>query len=100
PGTALPGQRGNVGVAGHRDTVFRPLRHVRRGDLVALTTPHGTFDYRVAWTRIVSPADVAVLQPTHRPSLTLVTCYPFYFVGHAPRRFVVRAVAADPAGSH
>ncbi|MDE3153896.1 MAG: class D sortase [Acidobacteriota bacterium] len=96
PGTALPGQRGNVGVAGHRDTVFRPLRHIRRGDLITLATPSGTFHYHVAWTRIVLPTDVGVLRRTAAPSITLVTCYPFYFVGHAPRRFIVRAVAGPP----
>lgn len=100
PGTALPGENGNVGIAGHRDTIFRPLRLVHAGDFITLTTPAGQFRYRVTWTRTVTPADVAVLAPTARPSLTLVTCYPFYFIGHAPQRFVVRAVAdgvADPA---
>lgn len=98
PGTALPGENGNVGIAGHRDTVFRPLRRVRAGDIIALATPAGELRYRVRWTRTVSPADVSVLAPTEDPSLTLVTCYPFRFVGHAPKRFVVRAVALpEPA---
>ncbi len=95
PGTALPGRAGNVGVAGHRDTIFRPLRHLRAGDRISLTTPRGTFRYRVAWTKVVAPSDIAVLDPTRRASLTLVTCYPFYFIGHAPHRFVVRAVMSD-----
>jgi sortase A len=94
PGTALPGQAGNIGIAGHRDTIFRALRHVHAGDLISLATPAGHFQYQVVWTRTVAPTDVGVLAPTTRHALTLVTCYPFYFVGHAPKRFVVRAVAA------
>lgn len=91
PGTPLPGDTGNVAVAGHRDRHFRPLKDVAPGDEVLLTTPHGTFRYRVEWTRIVAPRDVEVLDPTDQPTLTLVTCYPFYFVGNAPDRFIVRA---------
>jgi sortase A len=91
PGTALPGQAGNVGISGHRDTFFRPLRNIRRDDIITLTTPLGEYRYRVVSTRIVGPRDVAVLDPTGNESLTLVTCYPFYFVGSAPNRFIVRA---------
>lgn len=91
PNTALPGQGGNVGIAAHRDRHFRPLKDVAPGDEVLLETAVGTFRYRVEWTRIVPPDRVEVLRPTQEPSLTLITCYPFYFVGNAPDRFVVRA---------
>jgi sortase A len=90
-GTALPGQPGNVGISAHRDTFFRPLRNIRRNDLITLTTALGEYRYRVVSTRIVSPQDVAVLDPTGNQILTLVTCYPFYFIGAAPNRFIVRA---------
>jgi sortase A len=91
PGTSFPGQRGNVGIAGHRDTLFRPLRNIRQNDVITLTTLAGEYRYRVMSTEIVSPSDVTVLQPDGREVLTLVTCYPFYFVGPAPDRFIVRA---------
>jgi sortase A len=91
PGTALPGQQGNVGISGHRDTFFRPLRNIRRDDLVTLTTLLGEFRYRVVSTSIVRPDNIAVLASTENQILTLVTCYPFYFVGPAPSRFIVRA---------
>lgn len=91
PGTALPLQPGNVGLAGHRDKFFRGLKDVRRGDVITLTTPGGTFHYHVDWTRVVEPHDTAVLDPSAQPSLTLVTCYPFYYIGSAPDRFIVRA---------
>jgi sortase A len=90
-GTALPGQPGNVGLSGHRDTFFRPLRDIRQDDLITLRTLAGDYRYRVLSTRIVAPVDVAVLDPSGNEILTLVTCYPFYFVGSAPDRFVVRA---------
>lgn len=90
-GTALPGQPGNVGISGHRDTFFRPLRNIRQNDIVTLTTLSGEYLYRVVSTSIVSPNDGAVLDPGEDQILTLVTCYPFYFVGPAPRRFIVRA---------
>ena len=89
PGTALPGSTGNAGFAAHRDTFFRPLKDVRKGDTVTLTTPGGTYAYVVTGTRIVEPSDVWVLNPTAEPTLTLVTCYPFYYVGSAPHRFIV-----------
>jgi sortase A len=90
-GTALPGQPGNIGISGHRDTFFRPLRHIERNDLITLTTASGEYHYRVVSTRVVGPDDVAVLDPGVNEILTLVTCYPFYFVGPAPNRFIVRA---------
>jgi sortase A len=91
PGTAMPGEAGNAGIAGHRDTFFRPLRLIRENDALSVTTSSGEFRYRVVSTEIVRPDDVRVLYPTKTEMLTLVTCYPFYFVGAAPRRFIIRA---------
>ncbi len=91
PGTALPGEDGNIVLAAHRDTYFRPLRNIQKGDEIALTTWSGAYRYRVESIQIVGPDDVRVLRPTSLPTLTLVTCYPFYFVGSAPKRFIVRA---------
>lgn len=90
-GTALPGERGNVGLAAHRDTFFRRLGEIRVDDHVLLVTREGTFTYRVEGTRIVDPQDVWVLDPTNDPALTLITCYPFRYIGSAPQRFIVRA---------
>jgi sortase A len=90
-GTGLAGQPGNVGLAGHRDTFFRPLRNIHREDIITLTTLRGEYRYRVVSTKVVSPYDVGVLNPDGNEILTLVTCYPFYFVGPAPNRFIVRA---------
>jgi sortase A len=95
PGTALPGQIGNIGIAAHRDTYFRPLRDIRRDDVVTLTTLRGDYRYGVVWTKIVKPEDVAVMDPDGTEILTLITCYPFYFVGSAPSRFIVRAKRVD-----
>lgn len=92
PGTALPGSEGNVVLAAHRDTFFRPLKDVQRGDAIALTTPQGRFEYTVQETQVVEPSRTDVLEPAGPPTLTLVTCYPFYLVGSAPDRFIVRAV--------
>lgn len=90
--TALPGEPGNVGVAAHRDTLFRELKDVRRDDEITLTTLDSQYVYRVAWFRVVNPTEVGLLSSLgDEKTLTLVTCYPFYFVGHAPKRFVVRA---------
>src|SRR5438445_3934234 len=89
--TPFPGQPGNVGIAGHRDTVFRPLRNIKVGDPLELATAEHTYRYRISKTLIVGPDDVYVLDATDQPTLTLVTCYPFEFVGHAPRRFIVQA---------
>jgi len=91
PETALPGEAGNIALAGHRDGLFRPLRDIRPGDLIILSTPDREFQYEVQWTAVVPPNAVRVLQPTSEPALTLVTCFPFYYVGAAPERFVVRA---------
>ena len=90
PQTSLPGKSGNVGIAAHRDTFFRPLRNIQRNHVVRVTTTAGVFDYAVEWTRVVKPTDVEVLNPTEKPSLTLITCYPFHYVGSAPDRFIVR----------
>ncbi len=91
PGTALPGDRGNVSLAAHRDTFFRPLRRIRKNDVIQLTTYNGSYKYRVDWTKVVRPGNISVLRPSRGATLTLITCYPFYFVGPAPDRFVVRA---------
>jgi len=90
--TARPGTAGNAGIAGHRDGFFRALKDVTPGDAIELQTLEGREVYRVARSWIVGPDDVSVLDPTPVRSLTLVTCYPFYFVGSAPQRFIVRAV--------
>jgi LPXTG-site transpeptidase (sortase) family protein len=91
PGTALPPERGNAAFAGHRDRFSRRLGKLRRNDPIRLTTESGDFLYRVEWTSVVEPGETWVLAPTPRATLTLVTCYPFHFVGAAPKRFVVRA---------
>ena len=89
--TPFPGQPGNVGIAGHRDTTCRALRNIHVGDPLEYRTADRLYRYRISKTWIVGPDDVYVLDPTPTPALTLVTCYPFEFVGHAPRRFIVRA---------
>jgi sortase A len=91
PGTALPGPSGNVGLAGHRDTFFRSLRRIKVGDEIRLTTVSGTFKYRVVSLRVVLPDAIEVLNDTLLPTLTLVTCYPFDFIGIAPQRLIVHA---------
>ncbi len=93
--TAPPGGDGNSGLAGHRDGFFRGLKDIVPGDAIVLDTVQGSEAYLVERTWIVEPDDVSVLDPTPAPSLTLVTCYPFYFVGSAPQRFIVRAVRFD-----
>ena len=90
-GTPLPGQRGNVALAGHRDTFFRGLRKIRVNDEITLTTLSGSYRYRVDSTKVVKPEETEVLEDYGDDILTLVTCYPFNFVGSAPRRFIVRA---------
>jgi sortase A len=97
PGTAFPGKIGNVGLAGHRDTFFRALRNIRADDTIELETTAGTYRYAVKSTRIVTPRDVSVLQASGGETLTLVTCYPFYYVGSAPKRFIVRATQLGPS---
>ena len=95
PQTALPGFSGNVGIAAHRDTFFRPLRFIRPNDRIQITVPGAELRYRVESTEIVDPADVAVLGPSAHNELTLVTCYPFFYVGSAPMRFIVHARQVD-----
>jgi sortase A len=90
-GTALPGESGNIGVAGHRDTYFRALKDIRKDDEIQLQTATGIARYEVDWIQITSPSNIGVLAPTTESSLTLVTCYPFYYIGAAPKRFIVRA---------
>jgi len=90
-GTALPGETGNIGLAAHRDTFFRRLGEIRAKDLVRLVTRDGTFTYHVQGTRVVEPRDTWVIGPTTESVLTLITCYPFRYVGSAPQRFIVRA---------
>lgn len=92
PSSALPAEEGNVVLAGHRDTFFRPLEGVRVGDVIVLEVGEGRKDYyEVEWTEIVEPTAVRVMEETGYPALTLITCYPFRFVGNAPQRFIVRA---------
>ena len=93
-GTARPGEGGNIGIAGHRDTFFRGLKDVSVGDSLQLQSSGKTAVYIVDRIRIVNPKDVGVLKPRSLPTLTLVTCYPFYFVGNAPKRYVVSATLA------
>jgi sortase A len=97
PGSAFPGEEGNVALAGHRDTFLRRLSRVRRGDRIQIVTPDGSFEYRVERTRVVSPRAVHVLRNTGEPLLTIVTCYPFRAIGPAPDRFVVHARRTAPA---
>ncbi len=99
--TALPGTPGNVGIAAHRDGYFRVLKDIKEGDALVLDTPVATEQFRVQWIKITTPDDVSVIDPTPTPAVTLVGCYPFYHVGPAPKRFIVRAVpaAGSPSGS-
>lgn len=90
--TAAPGADGNSGIAGHRDGFFRGLKDIREGDEITLDTQRGREAYRIERTWIVDPTDVSVLDPTPTRAITLVTCYPFYFIGSAPQRFIVRGV--------
>ena|SRR5215472_10586591 len=96
PETAEPGQKGNIVLSGHRDTYFRPLSGIKDGDRIVLVTPTGQFHYVVDWTTVVNPTDTRSLMPTSNPALTLVTCYPFHYVGPAPERFIVRARQVEP----
>jgi LPXTG-site transpeptidase (sortase) family protein len=105
--TAFPGEPGNFGIAGHRDTTFRAVRNLHAGDALVVTTSSRVYRYRISKTFIVEPEDVYVLDSADHPTLTLVTCYPFEYVGHAPHRFIVsadltgqeeRAVSPTPDG--
>lgn len=91
PDTPLPWNDGNAAVAAHRDGLFRPLKGIRVGDRLRFETVHGDFEYRVKETYIVEPDDIWVLNPTLEPTLTLISCYPFNFIGNAPKRFIVKA---------
>jgi sortase A len=91
PGTALPGENGNCVVAGHRDTHFRLLKDIRKGDDIVLETRTGLFLYRVKSMQIVTPQNIAAIQPSTDAVLHLITCYPFYYVGSAPKRYIVEA---------
>jgi LPXTG-site transpeptidase (sortase) family protein len=93
--TAFPGQPGNIGIAGHRDTTFRAVRDLHTGDPLELTTSDRVYRYLITKTFVVEPEDVYVLDPSARPTLTLVTCYPFTFIGHAPHRYIIQAVLID-----
>jgi len=112
PSTALPGQAGNFAIAAHRDTLFRALKDIRKDDLVTFQSPDGTYTYQILATEIVKPADVSVLQPdggglipppanSRNPEklLTMITCYPFYYVGSAPKRFIVQAKLVSSDGA-
>jgi sortase A len=98
-GTARPGEPGNVGIAGHRDGFFRGLKDIQLGDRIELSAPDTKLAFTVDEIRVVAPTDVHVLQPRSRASLTLVTCYPFYFVGSAPQRYIVHASVVETARS-
>ncbi len=93
PGTALPGENGNVGIAGHRDTFFRALKDLQPRDKIDFTTRFGRFHYTVESLRVVQPDDVGVLKPSGGQTLTIVTCFPFQYIGNAPHRFIVHAVS-------
>jgi sortase A len=90
-GSATPGARGNLVLAGHRDTFFRELRDIRQGDQVTVKAPDGEYQYSVDSTAIVQPTQTEVLRPSDGATLTLITCYPFNYIGSAPERFIVRA---------
>jgi sortase A len=90
-GTALLGKSGNVGIAGHRDTYFRGLKDIRANDEIQIQTAAGITRYEVDWIQITVPSDVAIVSPATGSALTLVTCYPFHYIGAAPERFVVHA---------
>jgi sortase A len=97
--TPLPWQEGNASFAGHRDTFFQALRDIRLGDEIGMATAHGTFRYRVTRTLIVNPTDLSVLKPIDGADLTLITCYPFGYLGDAPQRFVIQAVREEEIAS-
>jgi sortase A len=99
PGTALPGSVGNVAMAGHRDSFFRGFEDLKRNDEIDVETLHGTFRYRVDEFSVVDPANTSVLAPTRGKTLTLITCFPFHYIGPAPRRFIVRATQISEAPS-
>jgi sortase A len=92
PDTALPGQAGNFAIAAHRDTLFRALKDIQKDDRIGFQSPAGTYTYEVISTKIVKPSDLSVIQPEgSKKLLTMITCYPFYYIGAAPKRFIVQA---------
>ena len=95
PGTALPGGKGNIGIAAHRDSYFRDLRRLRRDDRITLETPSALYEYRVETIRVVDPDDVSVLKASESPTVTLITCFPFDYVGAAPKRWIASARLSD-----
>jgi len=95
-GTASPGENGNVGIGGHRDSFFRGLKDVVTGDEIEILTQKESTTYVIDQITIVNPSDVSVLAPRSRSSVTLVTCYPFYFIGSAPQRYIVQATLLEP----
>lgn len=97
-GTAAPNTGGNMAIAAHRDQYFRPLKDIALGDIIELESLSARGEYRVSRINIVDPDDVSVLEDTAVSTITLVTCYPFYFIGNAPRRYIVQAVAVDQPG--
>jgi sortase A len=99
PGTARPGERGNMALAAHRDSFFRPLQDIQPRDTIRIVTPTRSYEYVVDSTEVVGQDDTMVLDPTGGTVLTLVTCYPFRYVGHAPKRFVVRASLVAPVAT-
>jgi len=97
-GTAKPGEDGNIGIAGHRDGFFRGLKDVSTGDTIEIVTPESASKYAIDEITVVDPSNVTVLEPRAQPSITLVTCYPFYFIGSAPQRYIVRASLVSSSG--
>lgn len=100
PGTAAPGIPGTIGLAAHRDTFFRSLSHIRDNDLIVLDTDRGEYEYRVERFFVAAPSDVGVLDASSGSDLTLVTCYPFWYIGPAPKRFIVEAVQVGTSVAH
>ncbi len=98
PQTPLPGEWGNVALAGHRDRLFRPLREIRPGDMIIIATSKGSFQYEVQSTFVVQATEVSVLRSSDTRELTLITCFPFSYIGHAPDRFIVRSRQVLPLG--
>ncbi len=96
PQTPFPGEWGNVALAGHRDRLFRPLREIRKGDKIIIVTSGGSFQYEVQSTFVVPATEVGVLNSSNAKELTLITCFPFNYVGHAPNRFIVRSREVTP----
>jgi LPXTG-site transpeptidase (sortase) family protein len=94
-GSSPPGTAGNIVISAHRDSYFRPLKDIRIGDVIELQLRDGIQRFKVDETFITDPLDVSVLEPTAQPTLTLITCYPFYYIGFAPDRFIVRAIQID-----